>query len=83
MSFAYLLTTICETFVKRTFFYLDEEGELARNEAIQPSWWIRFPSRLHIVYLLLDVGQRLPFVAGKIFSNLEEKIFRKALKSGT
>ena len=61
-------------------FYLDEGGELARNEAIQPSWWIRFPSRLHIVYLLLDVGQRLPFVAGKIFSNLEERSLEKRLR---
>ncbi len=62
-------------------FYLDEEGKLARNEAIQPSWWIRFPSRMHIVYLLLDVGQRLPFVARKIFTNLEKKFLEWRLEA--
>ena len=54
-------------------FYLNEEGELARNEAIQPSWWIRFSSRLHVVYLLLDVGQRLPFLVGNFLQNLEKE----------
>ena len=62
-------------------FYLGEGGELARNERFQPSWWIRFPSRLHIVYLLLDVGQRLPFVTRKIFTNLEEKFSERSLRS--
>lgn len=59
--------------MKRTFFSLDDKGELMRNEAIQPSWWIRFSSRLHVVYLLLDVGQRLPFLVGNFLQNLEKE----------
>ena len=49
-------------------FHLDVVGELVRNEAIQSSWWIRIVSGLHIPYLLLDVGQQLPFVARKILA---------------
>ena len=58
-------------------FYLDEAGELARSEAIRSSWWIRLVSGLHISYLLLDVGQRLPLVLGEAFASLEEYLFRK------
>ena len=58
-------------------FYLDDVGELARNEAIRSSWWVRLVSRLHISYLFLDVGQRVPFVVREIFANLEEYFFRE------
>ncbi len=54
-------------------FSLDDKGGLVRNEAPQPSWWIRFSSRLHVVYLLLDVGQRLPFLVGNFLQNLEKE----------
>ena len=39
-------------------FYLDEAGRLVRNEAMQPSWWTRFISGLHVSYLMLDVSGR-------------------------
>ena len=58
-------------------FYLDETRQLARNEAIRSSWWVRFVARFHISYLLLDVGQRVPFMVRDIFAKLEEGLFRK------
>ena len=33
------------------------------------------------MYLLLDVGQRLPFITRKIFTNLEEKFLDMSLRS--
>ena len=39
-------------------FHLDEAGRLVRNEAIRPSWWVSFMSRLHIPYLALDATGR-------------------------
>ena len=57
-------------------FYLDEAGKLARNEVIKSSWWTRFISRWHITYLMLDVGQRFPFVLRDIIGNVGEYLFR-------
>lgn len=57
-------------------FHLDEAGELARSEAIRSSWWNRIVSRLHISYLLLDVGKRFPFVIQEMITNLEENLLR-------
>ena len=40
-------------------FHLNETGGLERNELIRSPWWVRFISRLHLSYLILDVSGRL------------------------
>ena len=40
-------------------FYIDAEGQLQRNPAIESPWWIKLVSRLHITYLLQDGYNRL------------------------
>ena len=47
-------------------FDLDDAGRLARNEAMRPSWWIRFVSGLHLPYLMLDVSGRSLFFSGRL-----------------
>jgi len=40
-------------------FYLDDEGLLQRNPALESPWWIKLISRLHVTYLLQDGYNRL------------------------
>ena len=55
-------------------FSLDEAGHLRRNEVIRSSWWIRFVSRLHVSYLVLDVVNRLPNSANQLERELAERM---------
>ena len=40
-------------------YHLDDAGNLVENAPIPSSGWVRFISRLHLSYLLLDVHRRL------------------------
>jgi lysophospholipase L1-like esterase len=40
-------------------YSLGEDGQLRRNPVPKPRWWVRFVSRLHVTYLVLDLRQRL------------------------
>lgn len=44
---------------EHNLFYLDANGKLQRNRALEPPWVIRALSRLHSTYLALDVYYRL------------------------
>ena len=44
---------------EHNLFYLDDNGVLQRNRALEPPWLIRAISRLHATYLALDVYYRL------------------------
>ena len=41
-------------------FHLDEAGQLVWNKGIEEPWWVPLIGRLHMSYLILDAGERLP-----------------------
>ena len=63
-------------------FDLDEAGRLVRNEAMQPSWWTRFISGLHVSYLMLDVSGRQFFVTRKPLGNAGVNVRASSVGSG-
>ena len=52
-------------------FSLDTAGRLRQTEAGQSSWRVRFISRLHLSYLILDVKDRLPSLIAETAANNE------------
>lgn len=72
-------------------FYLDDNGVLQRNHALEPPWYIRALSRLHSTYLALDVYYRLfprkndwePVTARLLQEKRMDKTVRKRTHSAT
>ena len=76
---------------EHNLFYLDENGKLQRNHALEPPWIIRALSRLHATYLALDVYYRLfprkndwePLTARLLQERRMDKAVRKRTHSAT
>ena len=53
-------------------FYLDAVGDLRRKEVVDSSWWVRFASRFHVTYALLDIRQQFDFRYRTVYDLLAE-----------
>ena len=57
----YVFYVLCSNDLRNIYetnlFSLGQDGQLTRNPAPQPNWWISLVSRLHLTYLVVDSWQ--------------------------
>ncbi len=77
----YVFYIFCVNDIRNIFennlFSMSEFGELIQNEAYISPWWIRFLSKLHSTYLMIDIRQVLLSKSRNVNKRAIEDFFAK------
>lgn len=77
----YVFYIFCVNDIRNIFennlFSINESGELIQNEAYASPWWIKFLSKLHSTYLMIDIRQILLSKSRNVNKRAIEEFFAK------